>query len=153
MPAARLTAADVGCWVVKSRTPPAGILPDWTPGSTRSLERCLRRSYRVELMEPGQRCLLWLSGASQPGVQALGRLTTTPHLHGDPERTSEVEVSIDLTLLEQHVPRSVLLADHQTAGAEVLRMPAGSNPSWLSAVQYAAVLALLGPVTSSAART
>jgi hypothetical protein len=28
--------------------------------------------------------------------------------------------------------------------AEVLRMPAGSNPSWLSAGQYAAVLDRLG---------
>jgi hypothetical protein len=32
-------------------------------------------------------------------------------------------------------------------------MPAGSNPSWLSAAQYAAVLGLLGPVRSPAART
>ena len=29
--------------------------------------------------------------------------------------------------------------------AEVLRMPAGSNPSWLSPEQYAAVLAHLPP--------
>jgi hypothetical protein len=40
------------------------------------------------------------------------------------------------------VPRGALLADPRARDAEVLRMPAGSNPSWLSADQYAAVLAL-----------
>jgi hypothetical protein len=50
---------------------------------------------------------------------------------------------VRLTLLTDPVPRADLLADPRMRDAEVLRMPAGSNPSWLSAGQYAAVLAHL----------
>jgi hypothetical protein len=51
-------------------------------------------------------------------------------------------VPVRLTLLPEPVPRAALLADPVTREAEVLRMPAGSNPSWLSPAQYAAVLDL-----------
>ena len=47
---------------------------------------------------------------------------------------------VRLVLLPDPVPRSDLLADPRMRDAEVLRMPAGSNPSWLSAGQFAAVL-------------
>jgi hypothetical protein len=50
-----------------------------------------------------------------------------------------------LTLLAAPIPRPELLLDPALRDAEVLRMPAGSNPSWLSAGQYAAVLARLHP--------
>jgi hypothetical protein len=49
-------------------------------------------------------------------------------------------VRVRLTLLPEPVPRAELLADPRMRDAEVLRMPAGSNPSWLSAEQFAAVL-------------
>jgi hypothetical protein len=55
------------------------------------------------------------------------------------ETASGPEVAVDLTLLDRPVPRGELLADPVAAAAEVLRMPAGSNPSWLSADQFAAV--------------
>ena len=45
-----------------------------------------------------------------------------------------------LTLLTDPVDRAELLADPVARGAEVLRMPAGSNPSWLSRPQFDAVL-------------
>jgi hypothetical protein len=51
-------------------------------------------------------------------------------------------VPVRLTRLAEPVDRAELLADPAVRDAEVLRMPAGSNPSWLSAGQYAAVLAL-----------
>jgi hypothetical protein len=62
-------------------------------------------------------------------------------------------VAVRFTRLAEPVDRAELLADPAVRDAEVLRMPAGSNPSWLSHAQYAAVLAHLGPVRSSAART
>ena len=37
-------------------------MPAGRPGTARSLTRCVRRSYRLELMAAGQPCLLWLSG-------------------------------------------------------------------------------------------
>jgi hypothetical protein len=150
----RLTAADVACWVIKSSRPPAELVPGWTPGTTRELVRCVRRSYRLELMAPGQSCLLWISGRDRPGVHGLGQLTGPVD-----EPSGAPEVPVRFRLLADPLPRAGLLADPVARDAEVLRMPAGSNPSWLSAGQYTALLALLGsprgsvPVRSCAGRT
>ena len=135
----RLTAGDVACWVIKTALPPAALDRTWAPGGTRELNRCLRASYRLELMAPGQPCLLWLSGRDRPGVHGHGTLTGVPDsADGGPE------IAVRLTLLEAPILRSELLADPEARDAEVLRMPAGSNPSWLSGRQYAAVLARIG---------
>jgi hypothetical protein len=132
-------AGEVACWVLKSSRAPAELVPGWSAGATHELSRCVRASYRLELMAPGQPCLLWLSGRDRPGVHALGTLSGRPEIGpGGPE------VAVRLTLLEVPLPRADLLADPDTRDAEVLRMPAGSNPSWLSARQYAAVLARMG---------
>jgi hypothetical protein len=131
----RLTAADVACWVLKSTRPPAAIDAGWRPGRERSLVRCVRRSYRLELVAAGQPCLLWLSGRDRPGVQALGAIT------GDVEDGADgPAVPVRLNLLPEPVARADLLGDPRMRDAEVLRMPAGSNPSWLSPVQFDAVL-------------
>ena len=108
----------------------------------------MRRSYRLGLMAAGQPCLLWISGRNRPGVHAVGVLTA-----GAMETDGGPVVAVRLTRLAQPVDRGELLADPVAREAEVLRIPAGSNPSWLSAAQYAAVLAQLEPVRSSAART
>ena len=136
---ARLAATDVACWVFKSAVPTAQLAPGWRPGTARSLTRCVRPSYRLGLMAPGQPCLLWISGRADPGVHALGSLTGTPH-----EAGGAPVVPVGLTLLPEPLPRSALLADPVARDAEVLRMPAGSNPSWLSAGQFAAVLDRIG---------
>jgi len=88
-------------------------------------------------MTTGGPCLLWVSGRDRPGVHALGELAgPVVETDGGPV------VPVAFTLLAEPVPRTALLADPAARDAEVLRMPAGSNPSWLSAEQYAAVLAL-----------
>jgi hypothetical protein len=134
---ARLTDPDVACWVVKSNRLPTALVPDWAPGATAALTRCVRPSYRLALMRPDQPCLLWISGRDRPGVHALGQLAgEVVETDGGPV------VPVSFTLLAEPVPRAALLADPAARDAEVLRMPAGSNPSWLSPDQYAAVLAL-----------
>ncbi len=125
--------------MLKTSRPPTDLVPGWSPGTTRTLTRCVRPSYRLRLMATGQPCLLWLSGRDRPGVHALGALTAGPDTDGD-----GWAVPLRLTLLADPVPRSELLADPIAREAEVLRMPAGSNPSWLSAEQFAAVLARAG---------
>ena len=136
---ARLAAADIACWVIKSAVPTAHLAPGWRPGTARSMTRCVRPSYRLDLMAAGQPCLLWVSGRSDPGVHALGSLAAAPHgADGGPV------VPVDLTLLADPLPRAVLLADPVIREAEVLRMPAGSNPSWLSAAQFGAILDRIG---------
>jgi len=107
----------------------------WAPGTARSMTRCVRSSYRLELMAAGQPCLLWLSGRTAPGVHALGTLTGPVG-----EDDDGPVVPVRLGLLTEPVPRADLLADPRMRDAEVLRMPAGSNPSWLSVEQFAAVL-------------
>lgn len=135
----RLTPADIACWVIKSARPPTALVTGWRPGEPAALGRCVRRSYRVELMASAQPCLLWISGRDRPGVHAVGQLAGPVH-----ETAGGPEVPVRLRLLHEPVPRAYLLADPDARGAEVLRMPAGSNPSWLSGAQYAAVLRLLG---------
>jgi hypothetical protein len=134
--------------VLKSALPPDAVVPGWAAGTSRELHRCVRRSYRLELMAPGQPCLLWISGRGRPGVHALGVLAGSAV-----DSPDGPAVALRLTRLGEPVDRAELLADPAMRDAEVLRMPAGSNPSWLSAPQYAAVLARLAPVTSFAART
>ena len=132
---ARLTPEDVACWLLKTARSPAQIDPAWSPGTVRQMARCVRRSYRLDLMAPGAPCALWLSGPEQPGVHALGVVAgEVTEDDGGPV------VPVRLALLADPVPRAELLADPRTRSAEVLRMPAGSNPSWLSPGQYAAVL-------------
>jgi hypothetical protein len=131
-----LDPEDVACWVLKSSAPPTTLAPGWFPGAERVLTRCVRPSYRLDLMAAGQPCLLWLSGRVRPGVHALGELLGPPDVGpGGPE------VPVRLTLLTDPVDRVDLLADPAASEAEVLRMPAGSNPSWLTRRQFAAVLA------------
>jgi hypothetical protein len=132
---AQLTADDVACWVLKTTRPPSAIAPGWTASAPQHLDRCVRRSYRLDLVVPGQPCLLWLSGPDRPGVHALGEISD-----GVEDRADGPVVHVRLTLLTRPVPRAELLSDPRVRDAEVLRMPAGSNPSWLSAEQFAAVL-------------
>jgi hypothetical protein len=135
---ARLQPADVACWVVKTARPPEAVVPGWRAGQAATFSRCLRRSYRLGLMRPGAPCLLWLSGADRPGVHAVGELAGEVGEDG-----GGPVVPVRLTLLAAPVPRSELLADPVARDAEVLRMPAGSNPSYLTPAQYAAVLGSL----------
>jgi hypothetical protein len=131
----RLSPGVVACWVLKTTRPPSDLVVGWRPGAEQELTRCVRPSYRLALMDAGQPVLLWLSGRRQPGVHALGVV-------GGPV-TSDVDgavVPVRLTRLAEPVDRSELLADPVARDAEVLRMPAGSNPSWLSGPQFAAVL-------------
>jgi hypothetical protein len=134
----RLRPADVACWVVKTARPPQAVVPGWRPGEAATFPRCLRRSYRLGLMAPGAPCLLWLSGPDRPGVHAVGELAGEVG-----EDAGGPVVAVRLTLLAAPVPRADLLADPVARDAEVLRMPAGSNPSYLTPAQYAAVLGSL----------
>ncbi len=126
---------DVACWLLKTARPPDAVAPGWRPGTSRRVRRCVRRSYRLALMVPGQRCLLWLSGRREPGVHALGLLAAAP----DPTEPAPA-IEVVLHLLPDPLPRAELLADPGFATAEVARMPAGSNPSYLRTAQLAPVL-------------
>jgi hypothetical protein len=144
--ASRLTASDVAAWLLKTSRSPALIEPGWSPGEERTLERCVRGTYRLGLMAPGQVCLLWLSGQTCPGVHAVGTLVAGPGGE-EPVDTFDAPggpvVTVRLRLLQDPVPRSELMTLPAFATSEVARMPAGSNPSYLTTPQLAEVLARL----------
>jgi hypothetical protein len=137
----RPTPADVGCWLLKTARPLEEVADGWAPGTTASAWRCVRPSYRLGLMRPGERCVLWRSGAAEPGVHALGTVEQAPRQRDD----GEPHVLLRLHRLPAPVPRRELMADGVLAGAEVLRMPAGSNPSYLRPEHLEALLHLLHP--------
>ena len=128
---------------MKTAAPPSALAAGWAPGETRHLQRCLRPTYRLALVAPGQRCLLWLSGAREPGVHAVGVLAGVPGGDG--------RVEVALHRLEEPLARAELLAEPAFAGAEVVRVPIGANPSYLTAAQLAPVLARLEPQARAAA--
>ncbi|HEY6744113.1 MAG TPA: hypothetical protein VI357_00205 [Mycobacteriales bacterium] len=127
-----LTPDDIACWLLKTARGPDELVPGWPAGATRVLDRCLRPSYRLDLMVPGQRCLLWLSGR-RAGVVAVGTVLEAPDRSGPPE------VRVELRRLPRPVPRAELLPT-AFGTAEVIRMPFGSNPSYLDATQLTPVL-------------
>ncbi len=95
--------------------------------------RCVRPSYRTELVRPGDRVLLWVSGAQRDlpaGIHASGRVTGP--VVGD-------LLPVRLAALAHPVTRSELRGHPDLASLEVLRMPAGSNPSWVTRAQLAAL--------------
>lgn len=137
-PRRTLTRQDVAAWLLKTSLPPEQLVEGWAAGDTQRLQRCLRASYRLDLMDAGQPCLLWLSGRDRPGVHAVGTLAEPPTLAG-----SGPEVAVTLRRLPRPLAREALLRSPAFADAEVVRMPAGSNPSYLTAAQLTAVCELV----------
>ena len=130
-PVRALSAETLGAWLVKA----SGGLP-----STRAHLRvgfvdahtwCVRPTYRTELVAPGQRVLLWVSGGSAdhpPGIWAHGRTAGV---------AADGVMPVELTALAQPLLRSELVGDAALSAMEVLRMPAGSNPSYVTPAQLA----------------
>lgn len=146
---------DVSCWLLRSVLPPQDLFPGWQPGQQRVLHRCLRPSYRLSLMHPGDPCVLWVSGPARGGVHAAGTLLSPPTGSGDPGEQPTVQVA--LRLLPAVVGRADLMGHSGFADAEVVRMAAGSNPSYLTARQLAALREVAArnplPGSESAARS
>jgi hypothetical protein len=122
-PARAITPATLGAWVVKAS--PAedtvaelarrGFSTDWTS--------CLRPTYRADL-DP----------STPAGVHARG-VTAGPAAYDG----SQVRVPLRLEPVVPPVLRAEMLDHLVLRGAEVLRMPTGSNPSYLTLDELAAL--------------
>lgn len=124
-----ITRESLGAWLIK--TAPASVPERFTDVTT----RCVRRSYRTELVEAGQPVLLWVSGrdpARPAGLYAQGLTTGRVVLD-----EAQLVMPLSLEPLEHPVLRTELLTHPVLSALEVLRMPAGSNPSYLSVEQLA----------------
>jgi hypothetical protein len=129
VPDRTLTPDTLGAWLVKA----SGVAP-----TTREHVRtgfagvetwCVRTTYRTGLVAEGQQVLLWVSGSEREhpaGIYAHGRTT-------GPARDGVMPVA--LTPLEEPLLRPELVGHAGLAALEVLRMPAGSNPSYVTPEQ------------------
>ncbi|MFW6774264.1 hypothetical protein ACOACO_08265 [Nocardioides sp. CPCC 205120] len=142
----RITPATLGAWLIKT-DPRAN--PDLVAAVRDAVplvvtRRCVSDNYRGRMMAPGDRVLLWVSGDGRlvtRGIWGLGHVSAALRPRDGDGRP---EVGLDLPLSPGGVPAEAVRA----AGAgdlEVLRMPAGSNPSWVSRDQLAALAPLLPP--------
>jgi hypothetical protein len=132
-----VTRDTLGAWLIKARPEPGSeVVGLIAAGGGTITSRCVSRGYRADLMAPGDRVLLWVSGDGRRttrGVWGVGRVTGP---------VEDGAVPLDLPLLPEPIAAGELLA----AGIddlEVQRMPQGSNPSWVSADQLAALERLL----------
>ena len=129
-PSARaLTPETLGAWLVKARGGVPSTRAHVRAGFAAVETWCVRPSYRTGMVDERQPVLLWVSGTErdQPaGIYARGR-TTGP-------ATSDA-MPLVLDPLEHPLLRSELLSHPGLATLEVLRMPAGSNPSYVTREQ------------------
>ncbi len=93
----------------------------------------MRPTYRTDLVRTGQRVLLWVSG-NEPGlpagVYAQGRTTGAAR---------DGEIPVELSPLPVPLLRSEIVGHPELSAMEVIRMPAGSNPSYVTREQLAAL--------------
>ena len=142
MAARAVTEATLGAWLIKCdpRVNP-NLLAPGPDGVARVTSRCVARGYRAELMKAGDRVFLWVSGDGRTlarGIWGVGHVTGV--VEGS---VTEVFVPVDIPL----VVTPLTDVDLRAVGVddlEVQRMPAGSNPSWVSNEQLARIEPLLG---------
>ena len=132
-----LTADSLGAWLLKANPAAGGLDEHVRSGFENITTRCVRPSYRTSLVRAGQPVLLWVSGRDPrllSGLHAAGH--TTGSVGDSPEGPV---MPVRLAALVPPVARAALVEDPVLSGLEVLRMPAGSNPSYLDTDQYAAL--------------
>ena len=127
-----VTEQTLGAWLVKGNRGVSSVDELVHTGFASVVGWCVRPGYRSDLVGPGQPVLFWVSGGdrSHPsGIYGQGRVRGQPH--PEPDGTKLV-LPLDLEPLTQPVPRSELLQHPVLRELEVLRMAAGSNPSFLT---------------------
>lgn len=133
MPSPRpaVTPETLGAWLLKG-SPGVSAVHELVESGFRTVShRCVRASYRTRLVAPGQPVLFWVSGgdaATPAGLYAQGRVTGVPTPSDDPRP----DLPVALEPLDPPVLRAELRAHPTLCGIEVLRMAAGSNPSFLT---------------------
>jgi hypothetical protein len=132
-----LTAESLGAWLLKAN-PAGGAVEELVRSGFEDVTtRCVRPSYRTALVAEGQPVLLWVSGRDPlhpAGLHAAG--WTTGPVAGSPDGPV---MPVRLLPLSPIVARQALVEHPLLRDLEVLRMPAGSNPSYLDVTQYTAL--------------
>ena len=131
-----LTADSLGAWLVKARGSDPATQAHARAGFADVDTRCVRPTYRTEMVRSGQRVLLWVSG-TVPGLPA------GIHAHGRATGASaDGVIPVELSPVTSPLLRSELVGHPELSTMEVLRMPAGSNPSYVTREELAVLVEL-----------
>ena len=143
-----VTAGTLGAWLLKS-SPVASPVDELVRTDFATVtDRCLRPSYRADEVAPGQPVLFWISGNDQhhpAGIYAQGHTTGPARPDAD-----QLVMPVQLTRLDPPVLRRQLLEHPRLSQVEVIRMAAGSNPSFLTRDQLRELTRLYPQVSVSA---
>lgn len=148
----------LGAWLLKCNPALWDLRAFLDSGQPRLTSWAVQRNYRSDLMQPGDRVLFWVSGDGRGGlVRGLwGAGTVTAEaedwvdgerglwLAEEPRRAVRGRVEVDIAIWDQPVPAAELRAGG-IGDLEVLRMPFGANPSWVSRAQLRAIEELVSP--------
>jgi hypothetical protein len=131
-----VTELSLGAWLVKA-APGRAPIDEWVESDFAAVTtRCVRPTYRARMIRAGQPVLLWLSGGDvrlPSGIYAQGRTTGAVRV----EDEDGPVMPLVLRGIDPVVPRTDLLALPGLRDLEVLRMPAGGNPSFVPHDAYA----------------
>jgi hypothetical protein len=143
----------VGGWLLKA-SPTVWDLPAFLAAGGRLDHWRLTDSYRLDLVAPGDRCVLWMTGphgaTPTPGLWALGTIRGRPELRGEGDddgfweteterRKPRAIVPIRLRVLKEPIPRRAFVDDPRFADAEIRRAPRVGNPVALTPDELAVI--------------
>ncbi|MDX6359503.1 MAG: hypothetical protein QOH37_2557 [Nocardioidaceae bacterium] len=153
-----VTAKTLGAWLIKASRDVSPV--DMLIRSRFSTVDgwCLRETYRTDLIRPDQPVLFWISGTSKThpaGLYAEGHTIgrATPEVDDDEwvhlaeQGQSKLVMPVDLRPLSAPVLRSDLLQHPSLSQIEVLKIAAGSNPSFVTPADLATLRSAWPQVT------
>jgi hypothetical protein len=129
VPARALSTDTLGAWLVKASGAAPSTREHVRAGFAEADTWCVRPTYRTGLVAAGQPVLLWVSGSEAglpSGIHAHGRTTGSAR---------DGVMPLVLVPLDDPLLRSELVGHPDLSSMEVLRMPAGSNPSYVTPEQ------------------
>jgi hypothetical protein len=147
--------ADFGAWLFKCN-PRNRDFERFLTEARGVREWCAARNYRATLIRSGQPVMLWVSGGLAavpvPGIWAVGETASSKDSEADiaraidrptPETRAKSQVGLALRQLDEPIPRTVLRQVSGLERMEVLRIPAGSNPSWVTRAELEVLRGLI----------
>lgn len=130
-----VTPDTLGAWLIKGSRAATPIAELMRTSFSDVTGWCVRPTYRTDLVSSGQPVLFWLSGddpTTPAGIYAQGVTLGRPTaMHAD-EARGRLTMPVSLQPVEPPILRSWLLQHPALSRLEVLTMPAGSNPSYLT---------------------
>ncbi len=129
-PGQAVTTETLGAWLIKSSPHASPVAELLRTDFATVTQRCLRPSYRADVVASGQPVLFWVSGNDQrhpAGIYGQGHTTGPAQVEG-----GELVMPVRLTRLDPPIPRRELREHPRLSQLEVIRMAAGSNPSFVT---------------------